>query len=247
LGVLNLKIQNTTLLLKYIHKFYGREDIPWANLIWTTHYYGGRVPHGSPETCSFWWKDVFRLVDYFRGHVVPWARDGRTILLLHDVWNNISPRFTFPCLFSFARKKDCSIQEFLANMDLEHNFHTPLSPHAAQEYHVFHELVSNLQNSRVDKDKWTYPWSNSAFSSSKFYSLTFQSIQPMLPLTGFDSLRLGINSRFLYGWSSKIELTQRTSSEERVFWHLTATWTALCVICIVRRRLIIFCFDVLSV
>jgi hypothetical protein len=25
----------------------------------------------------------------------------------------------------------------------------------------------------------------------------------------------------LYGWSLEIELTQRTSSEERVFWHLT--------------------------
>ncbi|PWZ29242.1 hypothetical protein Zm00014a_036970 [Zea mays] len=109
---------------------------------------------------------------------MPWTRDGRTILLWQDIWNNISPRFTFPYLFSFARKKDGSIQEFLANMDLEHNFHTPLSPQAAQEYHVFRELVSNLQNSRTDKDKWTYPWGNSTLSSSKFYILTFQSIQP---------------------------------------------------------------------
>jgi hypothetical protein len=54
LGVLNLKIQNTALLFEYIHKFYGKEDIPWVNLIWTTHYSRGRVPHGSPETGSFW-------------------------------------------------------------------------------------------------------------------------------------------------------------------------------------------------
>jgi hypothetical protein len=104
---------------------------------------------------------------------MPWAWDGRIILLRHDVWNNISPRFTFPCLFSFAKKKECSIQEFLANMDLEHNFHTHLSPQAAQEYLSFHELVSNLHNSIATKDKWTYPWGNSTFSSSKFYSLTF--------------------------------------------------------------------------
>jgi hypothetical protein len=58
---------------------------------------------------------------------MPWVGDGRTILLWHDVWNNISPRFTFPCLFSFAKKKECSLQELLANMDMEHNFHTPLT------------------------------------------------------------------------------------------------------------------------
>jgi hypothetical protein len=137
----------------------------------------GKIPHASPETGSFWWKDVFRLVDYFRGHAMPWVGDGRTILLWHDVWNNISPRSTFPCLFSFAKKKDCSLQDFLANMDMERNFHTPLSPQAAHEYLAFHEMMSNLQNSAFAKDKWTYSWGNTTFSSSKFYSLTFQLIQ----------------------------------------------------------------------
>jgi hypothetical protein len=67
LGVLNLKIHNTTLLFKFIHKFYDREYIPWVNLIWANHYSGGKIPHAYPKTGSFWWKDVFRLVDYFRG------------------------------------------------------------------------------------------------------------------------------------------------------------------------------------
>jgi hypothetical protein len=89
------------------------------------------------------------------------------------VWNNISPRFTFPCLFSFSKKKECSLQELLANIDMEHNFHTPLSPQAAHECLAFHELMSTLQNSATAKDKWTYSWGNTTFSSYKFYSLTF--------------------------------------------------------------------------
>jgi hypothetical protein len=128
LGALNFKIQNTTLLLKFIHKIYGREDIPWVNLIWTTHYYGGKVPHGSPKTGSFWWKDVLRLVDYFIGHAM--LGDGRTFLLWQDILNNITPNSLF-LAFSLLLGKNCSVQELLDNMNLEHKFHTPLSPQAA--------------------------------------------------------------------------------------------------------------------
>jgi hypothetical protein len=59
LGVLNLRLQNDA-LLKHLHKFYSRQDIPWVNLIWTT-YYTDKVPHASREVGSFWWKDVTRL------------------------------------------------------------------------------------------------------------------------------------------------------------------------------------------
>jgi hypothetical protein len=68
------------------------------------------------------------------------------------------PKSSFPSLFSFARKKDCSIQNFLDNMNLEDNFHTPLSPQATQEYQLFYEIVDQLHSSRVGKDKWIYPW-----------------------------------------------------------------------------------------
>jgi hypothetical protein len=80
--------------------------------------------------------------------------------------------------FFFCQEKDCSVQEFLDNMNLAHNLHTPLSPQAAQKYQAFHELISNLQSSRAGKDKWTYPWGNPTFSSSKLYNITFQSIHP---------------------------------------------------------------------
>jgi hypothetical protein len=46
LGVLNLRLQNDALLLKHLHKFYSRQDIPWVNLIWLT-YYTDKVPHAS--------------------------------------------------------------------------------------------------------------------------------------------------------------------------------------------------------
>ena len=53
LGVINLKVQNQALLMKYLHKFYNKADIPWVQLIWNTHYSNGQIPHASREKGSF--------------------------------------------------------------------------------------------------------------------------------------------------------------------------------------------------
>ena len=38
LGVINLRLQNDALLLKQLHKFYNKEDVPWVRLVWGTYY-----------------------------------------------------------------------------------------------------------------------------------------------------------------------------------------------------------------
>lgn len=45
LGVLNLKTQNEDLLLKYLHKFFNRDDIPWVHLVCEKHYSNGKLPN----------------------------------------------------------------------------------------------------------------------------------------------------------------------------------------------------------
>jgi hypothetical protein len=83
---------------------------------------------------------------------MPWVDDGRTILLWQDVCNNFSLKLSFPSLFSFARRQSCSMQDFLGNMSLEDNFHTPLSPQATQEYHLFCGIFDQMQATRAGKD-----------------------------------------------------------------------------------------------
>ena len=38
LGVINLRLQNDVLLLKQLHKFYNKEDVPWVRLVWDAYY-----------------------------------------------------------------------------------------------------------------------------------------------------------------------------------------------------------------
>jgi hypothetical protein len=64
LGIKNLLLQNDALLLKQLHKFYSKSDIPWVHQLWFK-YYAGKVPHIQREVGSFWWKDIFRLKDLY--------------------------------------------------------------------------------------------------------------------------------------------------------------------------------------
>jgi hypothetical protein len=43
-GVINLRLQNEIQLMKNLHKFFNKEDLPRVNLIWTKYYTNGRVP-----------------------------------------------------------------------------------------------------------------------------------------------------------------------------------------------------------
>jgi hypothetical protein len=52
LGIINLQIKNTALLLKHLHKFYNNEDIPWVHLVRDAYYYQF-VPHATVLSGSF--------------------------------------------------------------------------------------------------------------------------------------------------------------------------------------------------
>ena len=66
LGILDLKVQNVGLLLKFLHKFYNRMDIPWVQLVWDT-YYVDSIPHATNVCGSFWWRDLVHLMPIYRG------------------------------------------------------------------------------------------------------------------------------------------------------------------------------------
>lgn len=55
LGVINLSVQNESLLMKHLHKFYNRIQVPWVNLVWDKYYSRDRLP-GSVTNFkgSFW-------------------------------------------------------------------------------------------------------------------------------------------------------------------------------------------------
>jgi hypothetical protein len=134
LGIINLRSQNNALLLKHLDKFCNKKEVPWVKLIWNAHYSNGEVPHATKNKGSFWWRDVLKLVDLFRGIASCKIGDGSTILFWMDVWNDHLLQNEFPRLFSFAKNKKISVAQFLLNNSIEKQFHLPLLVQAFQEY-----------------------------------------------------------------------------------------------------------------
>jgi hypothetical protein len=56
LGVIDIEKQNKALLLKNLHKFFNKADVPCVDLVWEKHYKNGKLPNHIRKG-SFWWRD----------------------------------------------------------------------------------------------------------------------------------------------------------------------------------------------
>jgi len=189
LGVINLRSQNTALLLKHLDKFYNKRDIPWVKLIWSTYYADDTIPHAAGEVGSFWWKDLLKLCDQFRGVATCTVGDGKSVLFWLDVWNNRLLKDSLPRLFSFAKNQNISVAQFLQTNTIEEQFYTPLSMEAYQEFEELQSIIQGIQVSVDRQDTWHYIWGSNKYSSKQFYNFQFRNIKPPDP--------------FLWIWKSK--------------------------------------------
>jgi len=105
LGVLNLQTHNKALLLKDLHNFFNKSNLPWVELIWDKHYRNGRLPSSNVPKGSFLWRDVLKLLDKFKGMASVMISDGQSCLLWDDLWNGHVRKLQFPELYSFAKKQ----------------------------------------------------------------------------------------------------------------------------------------------
>jgi hypothetical protein len=105
LGFINLRSQNTVLLLKHFDKIFNRRNIPWVNLIWNIYYSNENMPQATKEKGSFWWKDLLKFIDTFRSVAQCVVRDGSSVMFWSDLWNGNLLKQKFPRLYSFAKKQ----------------------------------------------------------------------------------------------------------------------------------------------
>ena len=167
LGVINLLTQNEALLLKNLHKFFNRLDIPWVHLIWEKHFQNDKLPNNIGKG-SFWWRDNIKLLDKFKGIASVNLSDGRTCSLWWDIWEGQVCAQIYPELFSFAKIKHLSLQKVLSITSIEQLFHLPLSSEAYSQLLLLCDKLDGL-HLNSDQDIWTYIWGSPLFSSSRAY------------------------------------------------------------------------------
>ena len=143
LSVINLTTQNQPLLLKNLHKFFNRLDIPWVHLIREKHYQNDKIPSAIKKG-SFWWKDNIKLLDKFKGIATVNLADGRTCLLWCDIWEGQVCAQAYPELFSFAKLENLSVQKALSTTSIVQLFHLPLSSEAYSQLLLLYGKLDGL-------------------------------------------------------------------------------------------------------
>lgn len=151
LGVLDLHTHNKSLLMKFLHKFLNKSDIPWVNIIWES-YYRNSLP-GERMVGSFWWKAILKLLPTFRQLHVCKAGPGNTIRVWADRWQDIPLQMQYPELFSFAINREATLSDVQQLDDLSQLFHRPLSLEAYDQYNAMQLLIMN-RDSSADRDVW---------------------------------------------------------------------------------------------
>jgi len=72
LGIIDMRNQNTALLMKFLDKFYNHANIPWVKLTWLKLYQNSNIPpHDRCPSGSFWWKDIMKLFGKFKAFDLP--------------------------------------------------------------------------------------------------------------------------------------------------------------------------------
>jgi hypothetical protein len=129
LGVIRLQTHNEALLLKNLHNFFNKQDIPWVHLIWEKYYRSGKLPNHTMKG-SFWWRDNLRLLNLYKGVARVIVGAGNTCSLWLDQWEGQTPCRTMPELFSFVRNQFLTINKAKTIMDLNSILHLPISQEA---------------------------------------------------------------------------------------------------------------------
>jgi hypothetical protein len=95
------------------------------------------VPHATEDKGSFWWRDVLKLCDNFRGIA--------KCLVGTDIWNDLLLQHKFPRLYSFAKNKNIFAEQFLMHNHIGEQFHMPCLDRPSKKISKCSRLFSNYR------------------------------------------------------------------------------------------------------
>jgi mannosylglycoprotein endo-beta-mannosidase len=143
LGVVNLSTQNNCLLMKHLHKFYNKANLPWVKLLWEV-YYANALPPSRSRDISFWWRDCLKILSDFKGLTKCSIGTGSSVLLWIDSWINVPLNMQLPHLYSFTVNEVVSIHQGKYLEQLSALFHLPLSNEAFAQFQTLQDFMMNL-------------------------------------------------------------------------------------------------------
>jgi hypothetical protein len=151
--------------MKNLDKFFNKKDVPWVALIWEKHYSNGRLPNHIKKGL-FWWRDILKLLDWYKLFSSVTVRRGETCRFWLDKWSQEPLQLQYPQLFSFTRNKNISVQEFCSQTPIQDLFSLPVSTEAFQQMTILQSFLDHFLLLEQD-DIWKTNWG--PYSASRTY------------------------------------------------------------------------------
>jgi hypothetical protein len=208
LGIINLQIQNSALLLKHLHKFYNHEDIPWVHLVRDAYYYQS-IPHAVVLSGSFWWRNVISLSEEYRSITSITIGNGISTLFWSDLWKEEAFDTKFSRLYSFAKDRLQSVKEFALKDSILDNFHLPLSVEAHAELSNLMDLIGDAHLTESVHDSWIFKLGGLVLDPPRCINMLSIIWRQISLLVGYGKANATQSISFLLGWCYRTESTQR--------------------------------------
>jgi hypothetical protein len=94
--------------------------------------------------------------------------NGQTCLFWTDNWGAVNPAASAPELFSFVKNKSASVHSVLSTEVFSDLLHLPVSQEALVQMQNLEADLAQIALSE-EKDKWSYTWGSTKFSSARIY------------------------------------------------------------------------------
>jgi hypothetical protein len=229
LGVVDFQKQNVALLIKFLDKFYNKKDLPWVHLLWS-EYYLDSVPHADNLRGSFWWRDVLKQVDNFRGISSVKPGKGDSFLFWLDSWSldgSTTPLMTrYSSLFSYVLDENIAAAKVFEMEDLSIMFQRPLSRVAFEEFNLLQDALRATSFSDRP-DVWTYTWGE-RYTAAKFYQYIHSHMQAPKVYHWIWKSSCQMSIKFFVWMILKDRLNTRDMLQRR---HWRVTDETHCVMC----------------
>ena len=145
LGIINLRSQNSTLLLKHLDKFYNRKEIPWVKLVWHAHYSNGDIPHATMDKGSFRGRISWNFVISSEESLIANSRMDLLFFSGQTFGMTMSCRASFQDFSLLPKTRRFMYCSSFQTTTSSHKFHLPLSQQAYQEYQRIQDYIQSIQ------------------------------------------------------------------------------------------------------
>ena len=226
LGIKDLSKQNDGLLIKNLHKFFNKQDLPWVQLCWS--YYREGVPQVANLCGSFWWRDIMKLVHKYSEICTVQVHDGDSALFWSDVWFGQPLKLKYPRLFSFAMDANLSVRDVLNASDRSQLFHLPLSQQAYEEFGFLQADLAAVSLQPGVPDVWKTIWKDGVYTANRFYKHCFKDVVTT-PIYAYIWKSKVILKLKVFAW---LLVTDRLNTKDmlrRRHWNVTDD--LFCVLC----------------